>query len=115
MKKLLTKKPWGHELILEKNSKYVVKKIFMKKGKRCSLQFHNFKVETLYIVSGKLRVLFGKSNKKIKKKVFKKNDFITLRPKIIHRMEAITNSTYIEASTPQLKDVIRIKDDYNRI
>ena len=29
-------------------------------------------------------------------------------------MEAITNCAYLEAGTPQLKDVVRLSDDYNR-
>ena len=40
-KKIL--KPWGYELLIEKNKKYMFKLLFMKKGKRCSLQYHNQK------------------------------------------------------------------------
>ena len=29
-------------------------------------------------------------------------------------MEAVEDSIYLEASTPEMKDVIRIKDDYKR-
>ena len=34
----IIKKPWGHEELLEKNNKYMFKKLYMKKGHRCSLQ-----------------------------------------------------------------------------
>lgn len=106
-------KPWGYEKILEKNKFFVVKKLFMKKGKRCSLQYHEHKVETIFIISGKLNILYGK--KKLRKKLFKKHQVITIKPKIIHRMTAISDCTYLEASTTQLNDVVRLKDDYNRI
>ena len=33
-------KPWGFEVLLEKNSIYVLKKLFMKNNHRCSLQYH---------------------------------------------------------------------------
>ena len=33
-------KPWGHEELLEINNNYVVKRLFMKKGEQCSLQYH---------------------------------------------------------------------------
>ena len=33
---------------------------------------------------------------------------------MVHRMEGILNSIYLEASTSQLKDVVRISDDYGR-
>ena len=36
-------KPWGKEEILEKNHKYMLKKLTMWKGHRCSLQYHNKK------------------------------------------------------------------------
>ena len=29
-------------------------------------------------------------------------------------MEAVEDAVYLEASTPEMEDVIRIKDDYNR-
>ena len=31
---------------------------------------------------------------------------------MVHRMEEFLNSIYLEASTSQLKDVVRISDDY---
>jgi mannose-6-phosphate isomerase-like protein (cupin superfamily) len=37
------KKPWGKEVFLEVNKKYMFKKLYMKKGHRCSLQFHKKK------------------------------------------------------------------------
>ena len=43
MKNNLILKPWGSERILEKNKNYVLKKLEMKKNKRCSLQYHKKK------------------------------------------------------------------------
>jgi mannose-6-phosphate isomerase-like protein (cupin superfamily) len=108
-------KPWGYELLLEKNKNYMLKKLFMKKGHRCSLQFHNKKTETLYILSGKLNIYTGSSAKKLKSKIFLPNEILTLKPKIIHRMKALSDCTYLETSTPQLLDVVRISDDYLRV
>lgn len=112
MNKIL--KPWGYEEILEKNKFYVLKKLFMKKNHRCSLQFHKKKIETIFILSGSLQVLYGKS-KKFKKILLKKNQVITLRPFTVHRMLAKSDCSYLESSTTQLKDVVRIEDDYKRI
>ena len=44
-------KPWGYELLIEKNKKYMFKKLFMKKAHRCSLQFHKKKIETIFILT----------------------------------------------------------------
>ncbi len=113
MKKII--KPWGFEQIIEINKKYLLKKLFMKKNHRCSLQFHNKKKETIYIISGKLKIYIGKKQNKLKSKIFKKGSSITINPKIIHRMQAITNCLYLEASTPQNSDVVRLSDDYRRV
>lgn len=107
-------KPWGYELLIEKNNKYMFKKLFMKKGHRCSLQFHKKKIETIFILSGKLKIFYGKNRNKLKHIIFKPQDTITINPKTIHRMQAINDCLYLEASTPELTDVVRLSDDYNR-
>ena len=115
MKSLKIKKPWGYELLIEKNNKYMFKKLFMKKGHRCSLQFHKKKIETIFIVKGKLKIFYGKKENSLKSRIFESEKTITIKPGIIHRMQAILDTTYLEASTPELKDVIRISDDYKRV
>ncbi len=114
MKKKINK-PWGHEILLEKNKYYVLKELFMKKNHQCSLQYHKKKKETLYILRGRLLLIYSRSKNKFKKKILYSGNSFTLAPGIIHRMKGLTNSTYLEASTPQLKDVVRIEDDYKRV
>jgi len=108
-------KPWGKEEILEINNNYMVKKLTMWKGKRCSLQYHTKKCETIYVLNGALKIYYGSDQKSLFSKIFTINEHITLAPGIIHRMEAVQDSIYIEASTPEINDVIRLMDDYNRV
>ena len=110
----LIKKPWGQEELIEINDKYMFKKLTMKKGHRCSLQFHNFKHETIYILKGKLNIYTGENINNLNVRSFSENEFISLKPKLIHRMEAIEDCTYLEASTPEIDDVVRLNDDYDR-
>ena len=110
MKTIKTIKPWGWEEIIEINDNYVVKKIFLKKNCRCSLQYHAKKRETIIILNGKMNLTIKK-----KKIILYLNDIFTIKPEEMHRMEAIEDCTYVECSTPELDDVIRIKDDYERI
>ena len=86
----------------------------MKKGHRCSLQYHKKKIETIFVVNGKLKIFYGKKQNKLNSKIFKPNETITINPKIIHRMQALSNCIYLEASTPEITDVVRISDDYER-
>jgi len=45
----------------------------------------------------------------------KSGEFCTIMPRQIHRMEGgINGAIYLESSTPELDDVIRIEDDYGR-
>tara|TARA_A100001035_G_scaffold200103_1_gene160611 strand:+ start:123 stop:464 length:342 start_codon:yes stop_codon:yes gene_type:complete len=107
-------KPWGKEELLEKNKKYMMKRLTMYKGCRCSLQFHEYKTETILIISGCLKITTGKNVTQFEEKIFYPGDSITIKKNIIHRMEAIEECVYIEASTPEIDDVIRLKDDYKR-
>jgi mannose-6-phosphate isomerase len=45
-------KPWGKEVWLELNDYYCYKRIYINKGYRTSLQYHEKKVETNYLISG---------------------------------------------------------------
>ena len=108
------KKPWGYELLIEKNKNYMFKKLFMKKGHRCSLQFHKKKIETIFVVSGNLKIFYGKNKNKLNYKTFKPQNTITINPKTIHRMQAVSDCIYLEASTPEITDVVRLSDDYKR-
>ena len=107
-------KPWGREEILELNSNYMLKRLTMFKNCRCSLQYHNKKKETIYVISGELRIIKGVTKDDLKAKIYKSGDTITIEPLLIHRMEAVEESVYLETSTPEIDDTVRIEDDYNR-
>ena len=71
--KVITK-PWGSETIIEINKKYLLKKLYMKKNHRCSLQFHNFKKETIYVLKGKLKITIGSKKKNYNQKFILKGN-----------------------------------------
>lgn len=108
-------KPWGYEELIEHNDRYVMKKLMMKKGHRCSLQYHKYKKETIYVLEGELKISMGVASDKLHDEIFKPGDSFTLWPGMIHRAEGITDAVYLEASTPELDDVVRLKDDYDRV
>lgn len=110
----IIEKPWGKEEVVEINDNYMVKRLTMLQGHRCSLQYHKMKKETIYILSGELKIEVGEDKENLTSRIYSPGDSITLRPGIIHRMEGITDAVYLEASTPEMNDVIRISDDYKR-
>ena len=110
----LIPKPWGSEEVIEINGKYMFKKLIMNAGHRCSLQYHNIKKETIYVLSGKLKIIQGQDQDNLSEEIYYSGDSITIEPGLIHRMEAVEDSVYLEASSPEIDDVVRLKDDYLR-
>ena len=110
----LISKPWGKEEIIELNEKYMVKKLTMLKGHRCSIQYHNHKKETIWVLEGILRISIGSTIDNLVHKNYVAGEFVTIQPLIVHRMEAVEDSVYLEASTPEMEDVVRLVDDYKR-
>jgi quercetin dioxygenase-like cupin family protein len=52
---------------------------------------------------------------KVNTNIFHAGDVVTIMPKEVHRLEAMEDAKIIEASTPELKDITRIQDDYGRV
>lgn len=107
-------KPWGYEELLEHNDKYVMKKLFMKTGHKCSLQYHNIKKETFIVLSGKMLFTFGKTQDTTTQRQVDVGEYFTINPGEVHRMESLEDCTYLECSTPELSDVVRLEDSYGR-
>ena len=110
----IIEKPWGKEEVIEINDKYMMKKLTMLKGHRCSLQLHNHKKETIYVLSGQLRIISGPDQDNLTGKIYSEGESITISPGEVHRMEGVEDSIYLEASTPEMDDVVRLVDDYER-
>ena len=110
----LIEKPWGQEELIEVNERYVVKRLTMQKGHRCSLQYHEQKLETVYLLSGLLHVYLGDDAQSLQRIEMRPGDSLTIKPRQVHRMEGQETSVYLEASTSELDDVVRLQDDYKR-
>lgn len=108
-------KAWGYEELLEHNDHYVLKKLFVKQGHCCSLQYHEQKHETLYVLSGTMRLLAGPDEDHLDEMFLGPGDYCAIAPLIVHRMYGFTDCTYLEASTPQFDDVVRVADEYGRV
>lgn len=106
-------KPWGHETIWAHTDSYVGKILHIRAGQALSVQYHNIKDETVYLLSGELiyRVWDGDTPRNVGLKI---GDAFRITPKTVHQMEAVTDCDILEVSTPHLDDVVRLKDRYGR-
>jgi mannose-6-phosphate isomerase-like protein (cupin superfamily) len=112
--KYRVEKPWGYELWLEINEFYTYKLIHMNKGSQCSLQSHEYKYETNYIIEGEATVLLEDENGELQPQLFKVGDGWSVPVNRKHRVIATKDYTSLEVSTTHLNDVVRFQDDNNR-
>jgi mannose-6-phosphate isomerase len=111
----IVEKPWGRELWIAHSSEYALKIIEFKKGSRSSLQYHVRKHEHVYVDSGLLQVEHENDQGEMETLTLKPGDVIENLPGRKHRVTALEDVRLIEVSTPELDDVVRVEDDYNRI
>jgi mannose-6-phosphate isomerase-like protein (cupin superfamily) len=106
-------KPWGYELIFAKTGRYVGKILHINRGESLSLQYHEIKEETLYVVSGELRLTIEVDGDR-RDVLMRGGEAFHIPPRMIHRMEALEDTDLAEVSTPELDDVVRLEDRYGR-
>jgi mannose-6-phosphate isomerase len=107
-------KPWGHELIWAETDRYAGKVIVIETGKRLSLQLHHRKEESVYVMSGRLRLHLEGDDGEIRAVDLGPGESCHIAVARRHRFEALERVELIEVSTPELDDVVRLDDDYGR-
>ncbi len=107
-------KPWGHELIWAETDRYVGKILHVKAGYALSLQYHERKDEVIHMLRGRMRFQIGPSVDELRDVEVGEGESFHITPGTIHRMVALTDVDILEASTPELDDVVRLEDRYGR-
>jgi mannose-6-phosphate isomerase-like protein (cupin superfamily) len=107
-------KPWGFEIWWAVTEDYAAKLLHVEQGHRLSLQYHREKDESCYLLSGLVRLTRGSSLDALVTSEVSQGSAWRNRPGDIHTIEALETSCVLEASTPQLEDVVRLLDDYGR-
>ena len=107
-------KPWGKEEWLELNDAYCYKRIYINAGYKTSYQYHNFKRETNFIISGEAEIWLENDEGVVEKKIMKAGEYFNVTPPKKHRVIALTDIILQEVSTPEVDDVIRIDDEFAR-
>ncbi len=110
----MVEKPWGYELIWAHTDRYVGKILHIKKGESLSYQYHEVKDETIHLLRGEMELEVEVVSEK-KTLHLKPGDSFHITPGTKHRMNALEDCDVLEASTPELDDVVRLEDRYGRI
>ncbi len=107
-------KPWGHEVIWAKSDRYVGKILHIEPGHLLSLQYHEVKDETIHVLKGEIIFRVEEDDGLIERRM-KEGESYHIIPGTVHQMEAVVSSDLLEASTPEIDDVVRIEDRYGRV
>lgn len=107
-------KPWGHEIWWAQTGDYAAKVLVVHAGHQLSLQMHREKDETSYLLSGRLLLTQGPSEEQLQTQEIGPGAAWRNEPGVLHTIEALEDSVVLEASTPHMDDVVRLRDRYGR-
>ena len=107
-------KHWGYEIWLEMNEYFTLKLIHFKKGNKCSLQLHEYKIESIYVIEGEAEVFLEDKDGNWNSKVYGPGSGWSVPLNRRHRVLAKTDFTIIQAQSSHLDDIVRFEDDLNR-
>ena len=108
-------KPWGSELIWAESEHYAGKILFVKAGESLSLQYHEVKDESWYVLEGRAKLELGRvGEESLETLEIAPGQAFRFRPGTVHRVTGIEDTRILEVSTAHLADVVRLADVYGR-
>ena len=108
-------KPWGWEIHwAPENLPYMGKVLHVYAGKRLSLQYHDKKQETWFMMKGRAKVIWDNEEGKLIETELEYDKGYTCCIGQRHRLVGITDCDIIEVSTPEIGITYRLEDDFKR-
>lgn len=109
-------KPWGYELHwVPADAPYMGKVLHVNEGARLSLQVHDQKQESWFIVGGKGAVIWENNKGELVETELQSGVGYSTQVGQKHRLKGLTGGCdIIEVSTPEAGTTWRLEDDYSR-
>jgi mannose-6-phosphate isomerase len=108
-------KPWGYEIHWTPDTlPYMGKLIHVNAGARLSLQVHDKKQESWFIINGRGKVIWENVSGELIETELEKGKGYSCALGQRHRLAGITDCDIIEVSTPEIGTTFRLEDDYKR-
>lgn len=108
-------KPWGYELHwVREDAPYMGKIMHINAGGTLSLQIHDKKQESYFMMSGRAKVIWEDNKGEMVETEMQSGLGYATQVGQRHRIEAITECDVIEASTPEDGTTWRLWDKYSR-
>lgn len=105
---------WGTELLIADTPHYIGKLMTMKAGAAGGLQYHVEKDETSYLLSGQAWLYTDTGDGTLTRFLLNPGTSVRIPPGAVHKVEAITDCVFVEASTPHFDDRVRVEERYGR-
>lgn len=108
-------KPWGYELHwVPANKPYIGKLLHINAGKRLSLQVHDQKQESWFIMNGRGKVMWENNKGELIETELMPGQGYSTEIGQKHRLIGITDCDILEVSTPEAGTTYRLEDDFAR-
>lgn len=108
-------KPWGYELHwVPAEAPYMGKLIHINAGARLSLQVHDKKQESWFLIAGEAKVIWEDNQGQLVETVLERDKGYTTLIGQKHRLVGVSDCDVIEVSTPEKGTTWRLDDDYAR-
>lgn len=110
-----TDKPWGYEILWAHADRYVGKILHIEPGHCLSLQYHEQKHESIYVLRGRMIFRYRSDAGDLVEREMIAGEAQQVPTGMVHQFEALERTDVLEASTPHLDDVVRLQDRYGRV
>ncbi|OGE18895.1 hypothetical protein A3J19_00455 [Candidatus Daviesbacteria bacterium RIFCSPLOWO2_02_FULL_41_8] len=108
-------KPWGYELHwVPEDRPYLGKIEHVNAGARMSLQIHDQKLESWFLMNGQAKIIWENSEGELIETEMEPGKGYNGEIGQKHRLSGITDCDIIEVSTPEMGTTERLEDDYSR-
>jgi mannose-6-phosphate isomerase-like protein (cupin superfamily) len=108
-------KPWGWEIHWTPEGRpYCGKVLHVFAGKRLSLQLHDAKQESWFLLSGRAMVVWDDGSGELVETELQPGLGYSVAIGQRHRLVGITDCDILEVSTPEIGTTYRLEDDYSR-
>ncbi len=108
-------KPWGYELHwVREDAPYIGKVLHVNAGARLSLQVHDEKQESWFLMSGRAAVIWENNTGELIETELQPGVGYSTKIGQKHRLKGLTDTDILEVSTPEAGTTWRLEDDFAR-
>ncbi len=108
------KKPWGDELVCAHTDEYAGKVLYLRAGETLSLQFHEERDKTLFLLRGSIVLEIGAGVNSLESIPLSEGQGFRISAGILHGVVAVTEADILEISTPELDDIVQVHDGHDQ-